>query len=393
MNKVMAVLAQLLSGLLITLFLIGCEQTPTVQVKTESLDITISASGELESKQRVYLSPPTVKRLWQYTIKSMLPENSLVEKGQIVLSFDNKKVMERLKEKQGQLAQAQKELENKTRQEAASEQELILAVAEKKMAFEKAERKTSIVDHNSSTVKRSKAKIDFKISTNDLTLANKSLQFHQDNTQLNIKRIQAKVDRLSSEVTELKSDLNRLKVKAPISGMVIYKPNWNGEKSSVGARVNQGQSVIEIAVIDDMQVKAQVTEPDSGKVKLGQSVQISLDTAKDKVFNGTITALGKVFREKSWQDKSKVFDVIISIEKVDTKLMRPGMSARISVANETITEALIIPLSAIKWQGNEIVVQRVTTLGSEQTAIEVSHVIKNKVVVSQGLQAGDEILL
>lgn len=382
-----------LSSLLFCLFLCSCEQHPSTTVQVEEVDITIDASGELESKQRVYLGPPTVKRLWQYSIKSMLPENSFVQKDQIVLSFDDIKVMERLKNKQSKLAQAEKKLENKIRQETADEQELILIVAEKKMEYEKAYRKNTIVDHNSAEVERKKAQIDFKISDSDLTLAQKNLSFHQDNSALNINRAKAKVDRLKSEVKQLEDDMARLKVRAPIAGMVIYMADWNGEKPSVGGNINQGQSVIEIAVIDDMQIKAQVTEADSGNISLGQAVNITLGTAKDKVFHGTITQLGKVFREKSWQDKSKVFDIIIDIEKIDSQLMRPGMTARVAVISKHLKHALTIPQKSIHLEGDQISVHLATPFGKTTKTITVSHVVGNKVVVSEGLQAGEQILL
>ncbi len=375
-----------------TVFIFSCQEENTVKVKQETIDITVSAIGELESKQRMFLAPPKIRRMWQYNIQTMLPENTSVKKGTVVLSFDDKKVRERLIDQQGQKDQAQKKLENKYIKEAATEQELVLAVAEKKMEFEKAQRKAEIIDHSRSENDRKKATIDFTIATNDLDLATKKLAFHRENTLLNIKRAQQKLARLSSKVKYLQHNIKRLKVVAPIDGLVIYKANWNGEKPSIGTNVQIGESVIELAVIEEMQIKAQITEPDSGQIKAGQQVKITLDSAKDRVFNGVITSLGQVFREKSWQDKRKIFDVIIDIDKVEPEIMRPGMTARIEVTSETIPNALTLPSDAIKHQGEEILVQVKTTFGSENRLINISHILKNKVVISHGLQAGDAIL-
>ncbi len=370
----------------------ACQQENTITVKQEDVEISISASGELESKQRVFLTPPTVRRMWQFNIQTLLPENTSVKKGQVVISFDGKKIREKLIDKQGQLAQAEKELENKSRTEIATKHALILNVAEKEMEFKKAQRKAEIIDHTRSKNDRDKARIDFTIAENDFALSKKKLDFHLENTLLNINRAKAKVDRLKSEVSLLKSNLSRLKVKTPIDGLVIYKSNWNGEKPSVGENIQFGQAIIEIAVIEEMQIKAQITEPDSGQIKLKQRVKISLDGIKDRVFSGSITSLGKVFREKSWQDKRKIFDVIIDIDNIDPELMRPGMTARIDVINEKLSQVLTIPQSVIKNDGENITVTTSTFWGSEQRIINISHVLKNKVVVSKGLQSGDIIL-
>jgi multidrug efflux pump subunit AcrA (membrane-fusion protein) len=368
-------------------------QNNSATVKLGTVDVTIAASGELESKKRAFLGPPTIPRMWQHQIKQMLPENSHVKKGQMVVAFDDKKVQERLRDKLGKQAQAQKELENKKRQEVAEEQKLVLALAEKNMDYKKAQRKAEIVDNSSSKVDQQKAQIDFTIAKNDLTLATKVLQFHRDNTLLNIKLAQAKLDRLTSKVNALKGYIERLKVKAPMDGLVIYKNDWNGEKPSVGGSVQMGQSVIELAVIEQMQVKAQIDEPDSGNVQVGQVVNITFDSAKDKLFKGKIASLGKVFREKSWQDKRKVFDVIIALDTIDAEVMRPGMTARIEVIQNTLTNVLILPQKAIKHIKNHDFVTLIKTFGDENIPVLVSRVVNNKAVIIRGLQAGDQVTL
>lgn len=384
-------------GCVLLIAISACSKKNDVIVKQENIDISINASGELESKKRIFLGPPAIKRMWQYKLKFLLAENSAVEKGQLLMSFEDKSIVDKLNNKKGELAQAEKELENKHIQEAASEQELVLVLAEKKMEFEKAQRKAEIVDHSSSKNEQKRTKIDFAIAKNDFTLAQKKLSFHQDNTLSNIKRTQLKVGRLSAEVRLWQTSIERLKVKSPINGRIIYKRNFQGEKFSVGENVQMGQSVIEVAVVEQMQVKAQITEPDSGEIEIGQTVKISLDSAKDKIFNGTVFELGKVFREKSIQDKRKIFDVIIKLESVDTKLMRPGMSVRVEVIVNTLSQVLTLPKSAIlknpSVSNEETTVQVINSFTTESRTIKIDRVLKNKVIISSGVTAGERIQL
>jgi len=369
----------------------ACDKAQVETVQQERIEVIVSASGELESQQTAMIAPPSIARMWQYQIKQLLPENSQVKKGQNLVSFDDQKVTDRLIDKQAELDQAVKELENKKVKEKQTEQELILAVAEKKMEFEKAKRKAEIVDNSRSDNDKRKAEIDFTIAENDLFLANKKLTFHRNNKVLNLKLAQGKVDRITAKVNNFKGDIERLKVKATMDGMVIYKSNWQGEKPAVGESVQFGQPIIELAVIEKMQLKAQIAEPDSGKVALGQKVKITLDGTQDLVFQGKIVNLGKVFRDKSSQDKRRIFDAIIAFDESDSAAIRPGVTARVEVITQVLDNALTLPVTAIRNVEGKHIVNVTGLIDDEVREIEVSHIVGNKVIIAKGLSLGDEV--
>jgi HlyD family secretion protein len=121
-------------------------------VKKSDIAITVNANGELESSTSAIIAPPSVARMWQYQIKTMLAENTQVKKGQVVVSFDDKQVRDKLIDKQSSLERAKKQLENAQNKELIKEQELTLSVAEMKMNYDKAKRKAEIVDQSRSEV-------------------------------------------------------------------------------------------------------------------------------------------------------------------------------------------------------------------------------------------------
>ncbi|MFU2512076.1 efflux RND transporter periplasmic adaptor subunit [Pseudoalteromonas sp. ASV78] len=359
-------------------------------VKSSDIVLNVKANGELESSTSAIIAPPAVARMWQYQIKTMQPENSHVKKGDVVVSFDDKQVRDKLIDKQGDLERAKKQLENAQNKELIKEQELTLQVAEMKMNYDKAKRKAEIVDNSRSEVERKKSQIDFTIASNDLTLAKSKQAYQQQSKELNLKMLQSKVARLQSEVDGYLQDIARLKVKAPIDGLVIYKTNYEGEKSSIGESVQFGQPVIELAVLKNMQVKAQIDEPDSGKIAPGQVVKITIDGSTEIVVSGKIASLGRVFREKSPQDKRRIVDAIVSIDNLDTSVIRPGLTARLEITTAALTQVLSIPLASIQYdqQGPYVV----TTENNKQF-IEISHFTDNLAVVKSGLKAGDEVKL
>jgi HlyD family secretion protein len=380
-------------AILLLVLMSACEELPTETVQLEKVQLVVTASGELESKQTAMIAPPSVSRMWQYQIKQLTPENTRVKKGDIIVTFDSKKVMDRLIDKQADLDRAQQELENKGIKEVATEQELILSVAEKKMEYEKAQRRAEIVDNSRSENERQKSAIDFTIAENDLFLAKEKLKFHLNNKALNLKLAKGKVNRLTAEVDEFKKDIERLKVKAPIDGMVIYRANWQGEKPAVGENVRFGQPIIELAVIEQMQLKAQIAEPDSGKIKLEQHVKIMIDGTQEIVLQGKVVELGRVFRDKSSQDKRRVFDAIVAFEQPKDIVIRPGMTARIEVVTQTIDHALTLSTQAVNLGSGQGKV-RLTGLFSESLKIiEVAHIVGEKVVIKSGLSQGDVVAL
>lgn len=334
MNKLTVMCAALL--------LQACQSEPLEVISNESNEVVVTASGELESEKTAMIAPPSISRMWQYQIKFLVPENSEVKQGDLLAAFDDKKVTDRLIDKQAELDRAQKELDNKKIKEVETEQELILLVAEKEMEFEKAKRKAEIVDNSRSDNDRRKAEIDFTIAENDLFLAKEKLKYQRSNKALNLKLAQGKVERLTSEVNNFNRDIERLKVKATMDGMVIYKADWQGEKPAVGESVQFGQPIIELAVREKMQVKAQIEEPDSGKVKVGQKVKIILDGTQELVTQGKVASLGRVFRDKSFQDKRRVLDVIIAFDEINVDVMRPGMTARVEVIVEADNDAIAL---------------------------------------------------
>lgn len=385
MNKITAIL--------LLVFLSACENVPTESVKLEKVQLVVTASGELESKQTAMIAPPSVSHMWQYQIKQLIPENTQVKKGQLIVSFDAKKVMDRLVDKQAELDRAQQQLDNKEIKETETEQELILNVAEKKMEYEKAQRKAEIVDHSRSENDRNKSVIDFTIAENDFFLANEKLKFHLNNKALNLKLAKGKVNRLMAEVDDFNKDIERLKVKAPIDGMVIYRSNWQGEKPAIGESVQFGQPIVELAVIDKMQLKAQIAEPDSGKIKLGQQVKIMIDGTQEIVLQGKVVELGRVFRDKSSQDKRRVFDAIIAFEQPKDTVIRPGMTARIEVITQVIDNALTLSTQAVRLENGKGSVRVAGLFSNSSLSVEVAHIVGEKVVIQSGLSQGDIVTL
>ena len=382
---------------IVALSLAGCgsDEFDYHTVEKTSFQLAVQANGELESAKQSLIAPPSIARMWQYKVKFLAPENKQVKKGEVVASFDDKPVRDRLIDKNSEYDRAVKELENQKALEIKNQEELKLALAEAQMNFDIAERKADINDDSLSDDDKRKAQIDFTIAKNDLALAQKKLAFQKETKELNIRLAEGKVGRLKAEVDALKQDIERLKVKAPMDGIVMYYSNSSGEKPTVGESVQFGQPVIEMAVIEDMQVKAQIDEADFGRIALNQHVKVTIDGPEPLITSGKITTIGSAFREKSPQDKRRIVDTLITLDDIDAAIMRPGLTARVEIATDKIENVLVVPISALhnEQSSGERASAYVIEKGGDKLSVQVSNISNGFAVITEGVKQGDEVRL
>lgn len=143
-----------------------------------------------------------------------------------------------------------------------------------------------------------------------------------------------------------------LDVLAPASGTVINLEIEEGEIVTSGAvSYTSGTTLMTIADLSQMQIKAGVNEVDIGKVRLDQDVKIDVDAYPGVTFHGVITHVAPAARD---EEGVKIFDVEIDITDSDERL-RPNMTANIEIQGDHREGVLTIPIEcAFKKQGRYV---------------------------------------
>ncbi len=137
-------------------------------------------------------------------------------------------------------------------------------------------------------------------------------------------RAQARQALATLKLTE--TQLGYTVLKSPISGVVLVK---SGE---VGEVVNPGTSVVTVADIQNVWLKAYISETDLGKVKWGQEVLVSTDLHPKKEYKGKISFISSQaeFTPKQIQTEKErvtlVYRIKVDIPNPDREL-KPGMPA------------------------------------------------------------------
>lgn len=139
-------------------------------------------------------------------------------------------------------------------------------------------------------------------------------------------------------------DLQETTIRAPAAGVVTKLPVDEGELVQGAAGMTQGTTLAEVANLDDMQAVVKLNEVDIGKIKIGDPVTLSLDSAEGKEFQGRVETISP-----SGAAKNNVVVFEVKIELPDkTEFFRPEMTANADILVGQVTDVVKIPLEAIE---------------------------------------------
>ncbi len=145
-------------------------------------------------------------------------------------------------------------------------------------------------------------------------------------TQEQIAVVEAQVKQAQAAADLLKVQADKMTLTAPTSGLVMERTVHRGEMAAAGA------TLMTIANLDEVTLTIYIPEDEIGKVKVGQAVEVSVDSFPGKVFEGRVNYIASEaeFTPKNVQTKKErvnmVFAVKVKIPNPEHEL-KPGMPA------------------------------------------------------------------
>jgi HlyD family secretion protein len=201
------------------------------------------------------------------------------------------------------------------------------------------------------------AKADLDASNVSLTVAkqskNRADQLFKDRiitseeheaAQLAYANAQATVIRNRAAADIRLQNLQDATVRAPVSGTVIEKDVALGQVIAGGGSVSGGTTILKMADLTKVRVRALVNETDIGKVKPGQQASVTVDAYPDRPFSGIVE---KIEPQATIQQSVTMFPVLISIDNL-ARLLMPGMNGEVAVTVERRENVLAIPNDAVR---------------------------------------------
>lgn len=223
-------------------------------------------------------------------------------------------------------------------------------------------------------------------------LAVESAQLSVTEAQQNIELAKRSLDQTNKAVTVAQNQLDDATITSPIDGVAVT------------VNVKQGDVVppasvmptTPIYIIDPntMLVTAQIDEVDIANVKVGQKVNITLDSAPYVIYAGKVDSIAMAPEANPQNSGVVVYDVKIGFVKPPPPEVKIGMSATADIICTEKTGVLLVPSRAINEdvQGNStvnVIVNKKVETRSVQLGI--SDGINTEIV--SGLKAGDTIVI
>jgi cobalt-zinc-cadmium efflux system membrane fusion protein len=171
-----------------------------------------------------------------------------------------------------------------------------------------------------------------------------------------------------------------MEVRAPFAGEIV-------ERTAVrGALVEAGKQLFTVVDLSTVWAMLHVPEAALTRVKLGQRVELRLDSDPDKVFKGELTWIGQAVDERTRMARARA-------EFANTEgLLKDKMFATAKILTREAQRAVLVPASAIQYVGGKPFV--FVKLGEdlfEARAVALGARDGGQLEVRAGLKAGDEI--
>ncbi len=356
--------------------------------------VDVNTTGELRAKNSTEIKGPQGGRdirLFNLKIQRMIPEGTLVKKGDFVAELDRSEITAKLQDSQLELQQAQSkvtqaELDSTLELSQARDNliNLTYALEERQIAVDQSQYESPAVQRQTEI---------------DLDKARRQLAQETKNYQTKVKQNIAKMSDVEAELTKKQNETNKIRalmgeftVKAPDQGMLIYKRDWNGNKITEGGEVSAWNPIVaELPDFTTMESVTYVNEVDIQKIKNGQKVIMGLDAVPDKTLTGEVTSVANIGEQKKNSD-SKVFEVVIVISGTDS-LLRPAMTTSNQIFVEKLNDALYIPLETVHAIDSLSFVFKKDGISTVLQQVQLGLMNENEVVVNRGLSLENEIFL
>ena len=142
-----------------------------------------------------------------------------------------------------------------------------------------------------------------------------------------------------------KQRLDDATVRAPQPGTVLSKPVSVGTViSSATSSVGGGTTLLQMADLRQIRMRALVSETDIGQIHAGQQATVTVDAYPNRPFTGTVE---KIEPQSVVQQSVTMFPVLVSLANEDGLLL-PGMNGEITVLVERRTDVLAVPVDALR---------------------------------------------
>jgi len=371
----------------------GGKNSGLFQVKRDEFTVEVSIGGNLEAIDSSPVGPPTIRGIYNFKVSMLAPEGVEVAEGTPVVAFDTTELLQKLRARQAEVKSSAKQIEKKEIDILKTQRDEELQTAEAEARLRRARLKTSAPSNLISGIETRQTELELERAELELESMGGHIEAARKAARAELEGLRAELRKAEADVRRIEAAIGKMTRKAPRAGVVTYVADWRGEKVKVGDTVWVSKHVVEIPDLQRMKAEGEIEEALAGRLQVGQKVSIILDAHPDRRFSGSIRDISRTVRPKSWRKPLPIVGIEISLDETDPESMRPGMHFRGSVVVKRLRDVLKIPIAAIRTENGKTFVLRKTLWGIRQAEVRPGIRNDREVVVLEGLEEGDRIVV
>jgi HlyD family secretion protein len=342
-------------------------------------------SGEIDAVSSAELRVPRIP-MGRVTVRWLIDDGVPVKAGDKLAELDNANFVAQVRERSLTVSQSETELKRQQWQNELDAGDRQLEVDRKRTALRRAEIDADvpagILPQRDYLLKQ----MAVRKARADLDKAEDTRVGQQKTAELDLSLKRIALQKVKRELELAQQMIDSLTLRAPADGTVIVGDHWEGRKLQVSDEIPVGHTVARLPDLQQIRVKAWLSDVDDGRVEAGLPAEIFVDAYPDRALEGKVLEIASVAREASERSLRRVFQVSLALTlgAGDAALLRPGLSARVEIIAERRPEALLIPREALALGGGE---PAVTLAGGARQAVALGP-CNAEVCVASGLEAG-----
>ena len=393
---------------------VGPRTVRTVPVERKKFENTLRTGGTVGATNFAMIRAPRMRGGrdrgggGSLTIESLAEPGSIVERGDVVAVFESRRTADMLDNYESNLAQV--------RRRAMSQKANLLISSE-----------TLRQSHRKADAEAAKAELDLKsaevrseIQAEILALvaqqnAASARQLEEEVRLAEIadaaavRSMDIDVQQSEKRLERTKSDLEKMRLRTPVSGLVVVETTFQRDKfaqAAAGDQVNPGSYFLRIVDLSRMAVFADVNQADTQQIQIGAPVKIELDAYPGAVFDGRVVSVGAMAvsggssggggrgmrGSRGGSSGQWVRKVPIQIEILSTDgRIKPDLSASADIVLREQQDAIVVPRAAIGHsEGRDVVWVRDGQRFVERP-VEIGLLSDTEATVRTGLSEGEVI--
>ena len=155
-----------------------------------------------------------------------------------------------------------------------------------------------------------------------------------------VRQAQASLRQAEAQLQYEEAQLAKTVIRSPLRGTVISITAQQGETVAAGL---SAPTLITVADLRRLEVRAYIDETDIGQVRLGLPAEVRVQTHQDRIFHGRVI---KVAGASTVKDNVVTYETTIELTDAGD-LLRPDMTADVTLIMERKTGILQVPTEAV----------------------------------------------